>query len=261
MTLDAGDRRSTAGKPSGAKRELIRGALEELVRTSEPGVMIPSERALAQQFQVARMTVRAAVDSLEAMGLVRRVPGRGAFVQHPMLAAPQVLRSFTEDMALRGLVAGAREFHASFEPAGAYIAEKLGVDTGTDVYTIERVRTADGLPMAIERITLSALRFPGLLDRMRATDSLYDMLAEHYGVHVASAEQAFTISELDADDARRLGTTPGAAAFALTQTSRDLAGKVVEFGRSLYHGDRYVIRTQVSVDRTTGRARRAPAEP
>lgn len=257
MTLDA----RTHDAPPGGKRDLIRGALEELVRASEPGVAIPSERALAEQFKVARMTVRAAVDSLEAMGLIRRVPGRGAYVQHPMLAQPEVLRSFSQDMILRGMVPGAREFHATVEPASAYLADKLGIAAGDDVYAIERVRTADGEPMAVERTNLAAAGFPGLLDHMRVGDSLYDLLAAQYGVQVDSAEQAFTIAELDEADARRLGTAPGAAAFALTQTSRDLSGHVVEFGRSLYRGDRYVVRMQVGKDRTDSRLSRQPAEP
>jgi GntR family transcriptional regulator len=216
-------------------------------------MLIPSERALAEQFKVARMTVRAAVDSLEAMGLVRRVPGRGAFVQHPMLAQPEVLRSFTEDMILRGMVPGAREFHASVEPASAYVAEKLGLKDGDEVYVIERVRTADDLPMAVERTNLSVAAFPQLLDRLRVGDSLYELLASDFGVNVESAEQAFTIAELDDEDARRLSTTPGAPAFAVTQTSRDSTGRVVEFGRSLYRGDRYVIKMQVSKDRSSAR--------
>jgi GntR family transcriptional regulator len=254
MALDAQSARvPVVGTPAGGKRDLIRGSLEEFVRRSQPGMLIPSERALAEQFKVARMTVRAAVDSLEAMGLVRRVPGRGAFVQHPMLAQPEVLRSFTEDMILRGMVPGAREFHASVEPASAYVAEKLGIAENDEVYVIERVRTADELPMAVERTNLEAAAFPQLLEKLRVGDSLYELLASEYGVNVESAEQAYTITQLDAEDARRLSTPPGASAFAVTQTSRDSAGRVVEFGRSLYRGDRYVINMQVSKERPGAR--------
>ena len=261
MTLDVHPKAVGSEPAAAGKRDLIRGALEEQIRASEPGVLLPSERALAEQFSVARMTVRAAIDSLEAAGLIRRVPGRGAYVQHPMLAQPEVLRSFTQDMVLRGMVPGAREFHATVEPASAYVAEKLGLADGDAIYAIERVRTADDEPMAVERTNLSVARFPGLLDHMRAGDSLYELLGAQYGVQVDSAEQAFTIAELDADDARRLETTEGAPAFALTQTSRDISGRVVEFGRSLYRGDRYVVRMQVGKDRQAARSTRAPAEP
>lgn len=228
------------------KRDSVLQYLEDFVRDSAPGVMLPSERALAEQFSVARMTARAAVDALETAGLVRREQGRGAFVQHALLARPDSLRSFTDDMEQRGMVPGAREFHASIELAGAEVAARLGIAADEEIYAIERVRTADDIPMAIERTTLSVRAYPRLLDHLRASESLWEVLAAQYGVLVASAEQEYTIAPLRDREAARLATEPGASAFAVTQTSRDGAGRVVEYGRSLYRGDRYSIRMQVS---------------
>ena len=50
---------------------------------AEPGTPAPSERELVQQFGVARMTVRQALDALVAQGLLERVAGRGTFVPEP----------------------------------------------------------------------------------------------------------------------------------------------------------------------------------
>ncbi|MGO2747548.1 GntR family transcriptional regulator [Microbacterium sp.] len=233
------------------KSEWIRASLEEFARASGPGTLVPSERVLAEQFSVARMTVRAALDSLEASALIYRIPGRGAFVQHPLVTQSEVLRSFTEDMVLRGMIPGTSEIRAEARPADAFIAERLAIAEGAQVYLIERVRTADDVPMAIERTNLPAERFPGLLDRLQERDSLYAALASDYGVIVDSAEQTAAIAHLDHADARKLSTTPGASCFALARTSRDRMGTVVEFGRSLYRGDRYVIQMRVSKDALT----------
>lgn len=227
------------------KREQIRASLEAYVQEAEPGALIPSERALATQFQVARMTVRAAIDSLESMGLIRRAPGRGAFVQHPLLAQPDVLRSFSEDMAKRGMSPGTTGFKARVLEADVFLAERLGITPGEDVCLIERVRTADGVPMAIERINIAAGRFPGLLARIDADASVYDVLATAYGVRVETAEQTVSIAQLDTADARRLGAAAGDPCFAVVQSSFDARGDVVEFGRSLYRGDRYAIQLHV----------------
>jgi len=152
-------------------------------------------------------------------------------------------------MLLRGMVPGVREFQISAQAASSFVADKLDVPAGARIYSIERVRTADGTPMALERIHLSAERFPGLHEQMRREDSLYEVLSRQYGVHVETAEQTVTIAQLDAHDARWLETSAGTPCFAVTQSSRDAMGNVVEFGRSLYRGDRYAIQLQVSTER------------
>lgn len=228
-----------------SKGEQIRSALEAFVRDSPPDTLIPSERVLAEQFKVARMTVRNAISALEAVRMVRRVPGRGAFVQHPRLAHSESFRSFTEDMLLRGMVPGARDFKARLKPAGRLIADNLGIAVGDEVFVVERVRTADGTPMAIERTNLPARRFPCLLDKMHADDSLYELLTVEYGIQLETAEQTVAIARLSAPDARRLGTAIDEPCFALSRRTHDNMGKIVEFGRSLYRGDRYVIEMHV----------------
>ena len=61
--------------------------LEDLVLGElEPGAELPSEPELAAQFQVSRLTVREAVRSLQARGLVETRHGRRAVVAHPNAA-------------------------------------------------------------------------------------------------------------------------------------------------------------------------------
>jgi len=227
------------------KGEQIRQALAAFAASSRPDTLLPSERVLAEQFGVARMTVRGAIDSLEAAGLVRREPGRGAFVQHPRLTHSEIFRSFTEDMRFRGMEPGARDFTSRLEPASARVAAALDLTEGDAVIRIERVRTADGTPMALETTNLPHARFPDLLERMTESDSLYELLASVYGVRPENAEQTVAIDRLSTADATRLDTQPGEPCFAIERKAHDNMGKAVEFGRSLYRGDRYVIEMHV----------------
>lgn len=231
------------------KREQIKAALETFIRNSPPDSLVPSERVLAEQFNVARMTVRSVMNALESGGMIRRVPGRGAFVQHPRLVHSEIFRSFSEDMRLRGMVPGAKDFRITTEKADRACAHNLGVNPGDEIYFIERVRTADAIPMAIERTRLPAARFPGLTGKLYADDSLYQVLQTEYGVQLETAEQSVAIARLDAADARRLETVVNEPCFAVTRRAHDNMGKIVEFGRSLYRGDRYVIEMHVGRDR------------
>ncbi len=65
-----------------------------------------------------------------------------------------------------------------------------------------------------------------------------------------NAEQTVAIDRLSPEDAVRLETQAGEPCFAIERKAHDNMGKTVEFGRSLYRGDRYVIEMHV------GRARR-----
>ena len=87
---------------SGALKHVqVREYVRALVRDAEPGAPAPSERELVQQFGVARMTVRQAMDALVTEGLLERIPGRGTFVARPRRGVGR-LTSFTEDMRSRG---------------------------------------------------------------------------------------------------------------------------------------------------------------
>lgn len=64
--------------PTGtSKHAAIRDRLREIVLQLAPGEPLPAERQLAEQWGVARMTVRQAIAALARDGLVRSIHGRG----------------------------------------------------------------------------------------------------------------------------------------------------------------------------------------
>src|SRR3954453_9337275 len=68
-----------------------------------PDVAIPSERELMSRYDVSRSTVRKAIESLIADGLLHRIAGKGTFVARPRLESRLHLASFSQDMRRRGL--------------------------------------------------------------------------------------------------------------------------------------------------------------
>src|SRR6185312_6104946 len=144
------------------KGEQLRAILEDLIDALAPGDPLPSERELAERYDVARMTVRAEITALAAEGRVERVQGRGTFVAEARVAQAAALSSFTEDMRARGLKPGSEVLGQGVEPADDLVARRLGLDPGTDVVRVRRVRSADGEPMALEEAFLPADRFGAL---------------------------------------------------------------------------------------------------
>lgn len=240
--LDAGQSRGDR-----RKHERVREYLEDLLDTIAPGAPLPSERDLAQRFGVARMTVRQAMDRLVRTGQVHRVQGSGSFRARERFEQPPVLTSFSEDMRARGLTPGSETLHQAAEPAPAGVARRLHLDEGMPVVRLERLRTADGEPMALERCFVVAALAPGLEHANLDDRSLYTVLREQYGVALTAAEQSLLATVCDAEEAQLLGVAEGAPALRFERESTDDQGRRVEYVRSVYRGDRYRVRMSLTL--------------
>jgi GntR family transcriptional regulator len=227
------------------KGEQLQEILEGLIAGLEPGAPLPSERLLADRYGVARATVVQAIEGLAARGLVYRVHGSGTFVAEPKFRQPLTLTSFTEDMRARGMTPGSVVRRQAVVPASEVVARHLALVPGTPVVHLERVRTADREPMALERTHLPAGRLPGLEAADLADASLYELLDREWGVRVASADQWASVVRLDEDEAALLHVSAEQPALLFQRVTREASGTPVEYVRSLYRGDRYEVHTRL----------------
>jgi GntR family transcriptional regulator len=232
-------RRLSGRSPKG---EQLRTILEDLIGTLRPGDALPSERELAERYDVARMTVRAEITRLAAEGLVERVQGRGTFVAEPRVAQAATLSSFTEDMKARGLTAGSRVLGQETVPADAVVARGLQIELGAPVVRLRRVRTADGDPLALEEAFLDAARFAALADAELDGASLFDVLETQFGVRFPAADQRVVAAEIVGEDANLLHVAPGRAGLKFHTILLDEDERPLAYAWSLFRGDRYEIR-------------------
>jgi len=224
--------------PKGAQ---LRAALEQLIEGLGPGALLPSERMLAERFGLARMTVRRELDRLCADGLAYRVERQGTFVAERRIVQSDALSSFSEDILSRGMTPGGYVIAQEVIAAPDAVAAALERPPGLPVVRIHRVRTADGVPLAVEWVHLPADDFP-LLERAPLDDrSLYRLLRQRYGVVFGEATQRASAVALSAEEAALLEAAAGAPAFLFRRVTRRVNGRVIESARSLYRGDRYEI--------------------
>jgi GntR family transcriptional regulator len=231
-------RRLPKGRPKG---EALREILESLVASLGPGAELPSERVLAEHFGLARMTVRTEIDRLVTEGLVYRLHGRGTFVAEPRVAQAVVFSSFSEDMRARGMTPGAVVRSRELIEAGPFLARSLEVAAGAPVAEFERLRTADGEPMALERVYLPAERFPGIADADLEHASLFELLAGRYDTHLSGADQRVVAVAIEAEEAALLGVDEGVPGLRFHTLARDTRGAPAYYATSLFRGDRYEI--------------------
>jgi len=155
-----------------------------------PGSAVPTERDLASALDTSRTTVRQALTELVSEGRLTRRQGAGTFVAEPKLTWPLHLGSFTEQLAASGLTASSEVLGTQRLAATAELALSLGVDLRDPIYRIDRLRLADGRPIAVESSWFAANRFPGLTRLVRANHSLHALLADRYGAVIDHGEES-----------------------------------------------------------------------
>jgi GntR family transcriptional regulator len=215
----------------------------------KPGDRVPTERDLAERYGCSLITIRRALSELVHDGRLVRTRGRGTFVLAPRIDVDFAgSMSFTEEMQTRGLDPATRLIAARPESAGVTVAGALGLEPGSPTLYLERLRLADGEPLLLEQVHLPAERFPGLLATDLEHRSLYDLLAERYGVRVARTRETLEPVLLRAREARLLDRRRGTPALLIEGIASTADGRPIEFGRTFVRGDRsryYVERVVV----------------
>jgi len=227
--------------PPRSKYLWVRDQLVARVASMEPGQLLPSERELAAELGVARMTLRKALAQLVADSLLFRRQGSGTFVARPKVAQRLTATSFSADMRARGLRPGARTLSAAMRPAGMAVGACLQIQPTASILRIRRLRLADGIPMALEELHVPGDVVPGLTGEDLVDRSFYALLWQRYGLTLAGGTQTIEPTLTSAEDAVLLDVAPGAPAFLFERTTTASTGRVVEFVRSVYRGDRYRI--------------------
>lgn len=238
----------TTGSPLHAQIE--RWLIEVIGRGDlVPGDRLPREGDLAATVGVSRMTLRQALASLEAQGIVVRRPGRsgGTFVTEPRVECDLTgLAGFTEQMRRSSIRAGARVISATTIGATAAVADALSMARGDLVHEVVRVRTARREPLALECSYLPAQTFPGLVER-RLTGSLYELLKRHYGQTPHMATEHLEPVIAGTTEAELLGVALGSPLMLIERTAQTAAGLPIEFARDLFRPDRVRISLQTGV--------------
>jgi len=215
--------------------------LERAIDTGRlaPGSRLDNEIELADRLAVSRPTLRKAIERLVDQGLVVRRRGLGTIVVPRRVRRPVALSSLYEDLAAGGRRPSTRVLSVHPEPATAHIATVLGVDEGSPTTAVERVRLADGEPLALMHNHLPAGLVP--LTEQALTDSgLYQVLRSHHIV-LHLAEQTIGARQASARESRLLQAPRGATVLTLHRTTYDATGRPVEYGAHCYVADRYTF--------------------
>jgi GntR family transcriptional regulator len=218
---------------SESKRETVRRALLDLIADLPNWHPLPPERKLAEDLNVARMTLRTVMDELAAEGRVVRQPGRGAFVASAKLNYPPELTSFSDYIRQRGLEASSRTVEFTVAPAGPQLARRLGISPRDSMVRAVRLRLANAEPLAVERLHVAEARVPGLTGEDLEKHSFYSLLRDRWGITVQAGTRVTEATCTDEQESALLGVPVYTPAFHFERTTQDSDGTVIEFVSSV----------------------------
>lgn len=218
----------------------VRQDLERRLRRGELDDAFPGEMSLVAEYGVSRQTVRQALRALREAGVVEAGRGRAPRVASPEIAQPQgTLYSLFASVrqAGRRQRSVVRRLEAR---ADGTVAARLGLEESTPLVHLERLRLADGEPLALDRVWIPARYAAPLLDVDFAETSVYEELDRRCGIRLSGGtEEVRAVVPTPAEQAL-LELDAHGAALAIDRLG-EWRGRPVEWRRTLVRGDRFTL--------------------
>ncbi len=205
---------------------------------------LPSERELAESYEVSRMTARQAVTYLLEQGIVYRERGSGTFVQAPAIQQNNV-KSFTETVEALGFEAKTRVIEFSTVTSIPSIAQALDLPGSTAFYKLKRLRLGNSIPMALEVLYIPKDYLPGL-SAFDMDQSLYHLLEAEYGINVSRVTYQVEAIMANPVHMKIMELKKVTALLKVTGASYDQNGRKLLYEESIYRSDLYTYHMDIS---------------
>jgi GntR family transcriptional regulator len=238
-------------------------ALKEKISHGDwkPGEQIPPEAELCATYGVSRTVVRQALREIELDGLVIRRKGKGTFVAEPKISESlaQKLTGFYQDMVERGHKLVTQVLGQAMIPANKKVAGFLGVQPGTMVIEIKRLRFVDDEPIVIVVSYLPYHLCPQLLGIDLTDQSLYAYLEQECGLMIARGRRAIEAVGANEQEAELLKVSKGDPLVLLDSVSYLEDGTPIEYYHAVHRGDRSRFEVELVRIREQGLVRKTLA--
>jgi len=211
----------------------------------EPGSRLPAEHALAERFGVNRHTVRRALSSLAAQGLVRMVQGSGTYIEE--FAVDLVLGRRTrhgESLQLAGLPGSLRVLEAGTRRAGAELARTLDMPPRSSVLRLHVLGEAKHRPLHVSERFFPLPRFAGLDALVQQTGSITKAFSALGVEDYVRQESRITAVLPEADVAVLLLQPVSRPVIRVCSINVDTKGRPVEVATTFFSGDRVSLLVQ-----------------
>ncbi len=214
----------------------LQADLSSLIAHTGAGERLPSEPELAKRLGVSRATLREAMRTFEAQGLIRRRQGSGTFVvgQMPVLEAGLELLESLETMADRlGLEISVSDLHVERVAADEESAAGLGLAKGAPLTRVRRVMREETRPVAylVDTLPEDVLKPEQLSAHFKG--SVLDYLLTR-GDQLTVSKADISAVSAPADVAKALQIQRGDVLLEFVSKLYHAGGKVLDYSSSYF---------------------------
>lgn len=208
-----------------------------------PRDQIMTESQLCTKYNVSRMTVNKALVKLVTEGYVSRTAGKGTFVLEPkFMKLIGSNSSFSNDLHSINKTPGAILLNYQVLRASSIvnISEILHLTSDELVHKISRIRTSDGIRVALSNTYIPCKYLPSV-DVTVLEGSFYDYLDKHMSIHPHGTDYSFN-AILPSPEQKELLQTDSCALLKVCHTSSTENAPYFEYTETLYVGNRYTYK-------------------
>ena len=204
----------------------------------EIGQRLPSERDLADDYEVSRMTLRQAITLLVEEGILERRVGSGTYVaSHRVQEKMRGTTSFTEIVRSQGKTPSSQLISYQRKTAIETEIQQLQLKATDTVVRMERVRFADNVPLVFEVASIPEKLIQSF-NQEDITEHFFQTLTDN-GYEIGKSQQTIYAKNASERVANYLKVPKNHAVLALTQVSYFTDGRPFEYVHSQYVGDRF----------------------
>lgn len=204
------------------------------------GDRLMSERELAEMIGVSRTALRAAITQLISTHVLESRQGSGTYVlPSKPINIFQETYNYSDAVRRAGREPGSRLEYARLIEADEELAGRTCLAVGAPLFEMRRIRFADDEPVSIETAYVNYAICAGIESHDFATESLYDVLAAEYGVHVGHGRERISIARATAEEALLLQVEEGSPVYFERALECQSDGLPVEYLKAVILPSRY----------------------
>lgn len=231
------------------KQQIENGTLKEDEK-------LPSENELSAKFDVSRVTVRRALQTLENEQLIYRCQGLGSFVTDQRTHQSfSILNDFSEELEGSGMQASSKLISFGQQDIGDRndILSYLDIENKKNVVQLERVRLGDGDPIAYD-ITWMPMFYGQLIEGYDLEETtIFQILENEFDIPIQKGCYRIEASLADEKLAKYLKVDQQTPLLLMNRISYTIGEKPVYYQKRYYRNDKMVFELMAERKTTTNK--------